>query len=1829
MRIGKSNLRQFSLTILITVIVAIFASSLSLHALTCTSGSYYDAIETLSVGGLESDTICQGFYQRFQFPVTSGRQYEVTVTPGSTANADLYLHSNEDVSNQTGDYTYSSTSGGTSQSETVAFTASVSGTYYAAVLGVSPTGEMGFFIRVDDVTPLPDLVAVNSSLRNLSFQTVTNPKVGDEVYFDFEYRLDNADINNSFIIKCDLDGSLFYSRTYPPVVTIGSRGASTQQGSKTWVVESGEHTVTWELDVANQVVETSEDNNDISKTYHVAEQFDLQRDSTDFVDSIGNSVVKAYIGDTVYFKLNYTVNGDGATPLFDIRCNLNGSPHWTDYNVTNTGGRSYDVIATTPFKVTEGTHSIEWILDFNDEVNESNELNNIADTGLTGHPQPLTPEVSVNPSSGPQGTTFDQPGYNFTPNGEATLYFDGPDGPSQFDNKQIGDQGAYEHSWTCQACPVGEYSYYAVDETTGTQSNTATFTVTATPVADTPFFSPLFRGYSATDTDHFYTTDPVERDENMPAAGYTYEKNEGYISNLAFIGGVTLYRLYHQSDKKHFYTIDEDERQTKKNDGYEDKGIAGYVYEGSAENLIPMYHLQHTTNGDHFYTISEFERDNAVVNYNYENKGIDFYVAQNSGAAPLAGKPVATQGGVNLASGNFVPYRNHVDLANPSGFGMPFVFARTYNSQNASEAGPLGPGWTHSYQIRIVNDGLFALVKWGNGRNDFYAVNGDTFTPAPGVYNTLEYVMGSYLLTTKNKTVYTFAQDITGGSSLEEGENCATFREEGPIFHEKGCIAIGRLEYITDRNGILLDLTLDPSKHNAIAFIEDGSGRIYRFHYQPVTGGAGFSETNADRLTSITEENAGSLTRSISFTYDIQGRLTTFTNAEGHVTSYAFNHPDIPGLLTKITLPEGNEITAEYDQVQRDRLKKLEIDNGSGTVKIVELEYDKIIDSSTGTRGTEYTVTTATGNITIAASHDDDYRLGIMKDPLGNIAKVEKYDSNLNPWQVKDKNGNIWSYDWDETYQTGNLKSIVNPKSEVTTYTYDTPNHPNNLITITDKEDNITRFSHDPNTGNVITITRVVDGVNRTTTIDRFANGQVEKVTFPPNNGAGTESTVRYIYDAYGYPATVTDHLDNIINFTYDPGGRLQAQEDADQVTVEYSYDLLNQVKTVKDMLDRVTSYSYDRNGNLETVTDPRAIITTYTYNDLDLVETVTRAGNRIAKYGYDESGRRNKVTNAKDRSWTTTFDKAGNLLTSKTPLGFEDTFPEYYPDGNLKRKQGRDEREINFSYDTLGRMTTSNITSGYQYSYDYWKNDLLKSVSRDGTPLGQFVYDERGNLTSYTDPFDTIVRYTYYPGGNLEKIIYPDSKEVLYDYDNRNLLTSVSFWGGRTIRYEYTDGGRLDKIIYPNNTVIDYVYDGYFRLKTISNQKTDGTVIAEYTVNQFDEFDAPLEISSTGGLDVAVAARSTSYSYDLNNRIQSAGSEPYSHNGQGEVLAAGGDTSYTWDNKDVSGRLQSMTVNGNTSSYQYDGLGNRIEKTVNGTTIRYLLDVSGRLANVMAETDDSGIVTAYYIHGLGLAARVAADDSVHYYHYDRRGNTVALSDGIGAVTDQYAYDPDPYAFSMVSEGRTENPFTFVGRYGVMAEGNDFFYMRARYYDAGNGCFLSEDPIGFEGGDLNVYAYVGGNPMAGIDPSGLDGAAVEQWAIQFSENVLTFLGEGYSGVTKGYVINHFLTNKAKKYYEKGMQDEGDAALAVAKMMSISIALSDEELLEADRAIAKVQSKYFDKNLLKAQEVSAYYLGTVQDPFPNYSYEDDKITKFVDATTEFFAKPFRWVWGKIK
>ena len=158
--------------------------------------------------------------------------------------------------------------------------------------------------------------------------------------------------------------------------------------------------------------------------------------------------------------------------------------------------------------------------------------------------------------------------------------------------------------------------------------------------------------------------------------------------------------------------------------------------------------------------------------------------------------------------------------------------------------------------------------------------------------------------------------------------------------------------------------------------------------------------------------------------------------------------------------------------------------------------------------------------------------------------------------------------------------------------------------------------------------------------------------------------------------------------------------------------------------------------------------------------------------------------------------------------------------------------------------------------------------------------------------------------------------------------------------------------------------------------------------------------------------------------------------------------------------------------------LDHRRVRRESGVERRYVLDVAGTLDRVLVETDSAGNPLNYYVYGLGLVSRIDAAEKARHYLFDFRGSTVAMTDSAQVMTHRYAYGPYGEDIAAVEEDR--NSFRYVGRLGVQYEIGDFYYMRARYYDAEVGSFLSIDPVW----SFNKYRYADGNPMAWVDPAG-------------------------------------------------------------------------------------------------------------------------------------------------
>jgi RHS repeat-associated protein len=162
-------------------------------------------------------------------------------------------------------------------------------------------------------------------------------------------------------------------------------------------------------------------------------------------------------------------------------------------------------------------------------------------------------------------------------------------------------------------------------------------------------------------------------------------------------------------------------------------------------------------------------------------------------------------------------------------------------------------------------------------------------------------------------------------------------------------------------------------------------------------------------------------------------------------------------------------------------------------------------------------------------------------------------------------------------------------------------------------------------------------------------------------------------------------------------------------------------------------------------------------------------------------------------------------------------------------------------------------------------------------------------------------------------------------------------------------------------------------------------------------------------------------------------------------------------------------------ASFKYDPLGRRVEKVAGGLTTTYTYNGEDILRQI------AGGSTLKYVHGPAIDEPLAQEDGagvLSYFHADGLGSTVKTTSSAGSVTSTRRYD----AFGNFELGAT-NGYAFTGREWDSETG--LAYYRARYYDPKIGRFISEDPIGLDGGDINFYAYVGNNPINWTDPAGL------------------------------------------------------------------------------------------------------------------------------------------------
>jgi RHS repeat-associated protein len=394
-------------------------------------------------------------------------------------------------------------------------------------------------------------------------------------------------------------------------------------------------------------------------------------------------------------------------------------------------------------------------------------------------------------------------------------------------------------------------------------------------------------------------------------------------------------------------------------------------------------------------------------------------------------------------------------------------------------------------------------------------------------------------------------------------------------------------------------------------------------------------------------------------------------------------------------------------------------------------------------------------------------------------------------------------------------------------------------------------------------------------------------------------------------------------------------------------------------------------------------------------------------------------------------------------------------------------------TYDDTGNITRMSASDGTDFQYTY--DALNRLLTADTLSL---TYDARGGIINSEDS-GAAFSAGYDDGERLKSAGYDSAFTVTYSYDaTTGLLSRVADdLTGTQLEFAYDPDRRLAGISRPNAVNTEMTWDSAGRITRIQ----EGQIIdIRYTIDRAGQV---IQISQTVPLDpdtVLPATGEDSFIYDAASQMNTTG---YTYDARGRLVGSPGQ-SYTWDDASRLTGIGDVLLT-------YNGLDDLASRSDSGNTRRFHYNYAFGLAALVAEQDPStGQFLRYYVWTPGgtLLYMIDASDNnkVYFYHFDRTGSTLALTDASGGVTDLYAYTP--YGKLLEHQGSSGQPFTFCGRWGVRQEGTHY-QMGVRYYDADSARFLSREPLWpriESPEDINPYQYAGLNPLSYVDPNGME-----------------------------------------------------------------------------------------------------------------------------------------------
>ena len=763
-----------------------------------------------------------------------------------------------------------------------------------------------------------------------------------------------------------------------------------------------------------------------------------------------------------------------------------------------------------------------------------------------------------------------------------------------------------------------------------------------------------------------------------------------------------------------------------------------------------------------------------------------------------------------------------------------------------------------------------------------------------------------------------------------------------------------------------------------------------------------------------------------AYNYDGAGRRTQVTDPAGNVTQTTYF---VDGQVNTITDPEAVDTVYRYDQVRRRTLVVQNwVDNGEDPAAWVwDTTQWEESDGTAIAHGADNDQ-----NIIVQVNYDQAGRMDNLRDPRGNLTQYA-YDKLGRRTQLT----NPLNQDWDTAYAD------------------------------------------------------LVGGGTRTTQTMPGINGGAAYNVQRDFDRLGRLSSIQY-----GDPSNTPD-----VAFSYDAAGNRTAMTESDGIntirSTTYGYDDLRRLSSAQFVAynglvvvsDETVSYEYDAAGQRTRLTLPGGSDSIqYLYDERGQLVQLTDWDGQITDFLYDDVGRHRATKRPNDLVSVYRYDPAGRLARLRhSNRGRTRADFQYAVDGRGNRTQAVEVLALPTTLGTVYSNPASTVgtwssVGGFQESTDTharlsitFPNSTDEIVLTYGVGPDHSIFDVYINGTLW----ESLDGYAVSAGERTVNIPLRTRASGSHELAFRNRTEQNAASSGTKLRFKQL---QVLTTTYTNQS-IQYTYDGLSRLQQADYDSGDRVYDFNYdrAGNRLAEL-----LSGTG-----VTATNRYFGYNAANQLIAEGDTldgngavvadyTYAYDANGNLLNKQDITpttleTYTWDR---ANRL--LTAPGSTS-YQYDGLGNRIQQTVSSVVTDYLLDTQPGLTVVMQQTTSGN--TDRFVHGpRGIHAQQDNSGDWFYPVPDGLGSVRGVADSVLAVQGMQHYVP--YGTPFGQQGSLGMPFGFTGE---PTDANDLVYLRARYLSPGLGVFASLDPFEGMAGrpmSLNGYMYVEGNTPNMVDPSG-------------------------------------------------------------------------------------------------------------------------------------------------